>query len=124
MSGVELYLSSRCSSCRDAQAVLADQGVVVAKRDLFYDRLSTEELTALFARIGTTPRAMLATRSRPYRQLDLDEKNLSDGEIVELMSEYPALVRRPIVVAGTRAQVGFDRGAIERIVAAAKDGGS
>src|SRR5262245_40478374 len=100
MTEIELHLSARDSSCRNAEALLAARGVRLAKRDLFQERLSAGEIADLFARIGRSPHEMLATRSRPYRQLGLATKSLSDGEIVELMSEYPALVRRPIVVAG------------------------
>src|SRR5262249_47789495 len=115
MADIELYHYARCSSCRDAETVLAERGAALVKRDLFEERLSVDEIAVLFARIGRTAQEMLAIRSRPYQQLGLGGLALSDGEIVELMAEYPALVRRPIVVAGRRGQVGFSRAAIERL---------
>jgi regulatory protein spx len=118
----ELYLYSGCSSCRNAEALIVRHGESVRKRDLFQTPLSANELMTLFARIGKSPQEMLATRSRPYRELGLAARSLSEGEIVALMAEYPALVRRPIVVGGERGEVGFNRAALERLVGASDKG--
>ena len=122
MVGVELYGYSRCSSCRDAAAVFHECGVSVSRRDLFAGPLSAEEIRSLFARIGVAPRDMLASRSRPFRALNLGERVMTDVEVIELMSEHPALIRRPIVVAHERSYVGFNRGALLRFAATVKDG--
>ena len=116
MVEAELYLYAGCSSCRNAEAMLDERGVRVTKREFFKDRMSAAEIAALFARIGRTPAEMLSTRSRPYRALGLAERTLSDDEIVGLMAEHPALIRRPIVVVGDRGFAGFNRGAIERLL--------
>ncbi|MEA2597713.1 MAG: hypothetical protein QOF01_4182 [Thermomicrobiales bacterium] len=119
----ELYLYSGCSSCRNAEALIVRHGASVRKRDLFQSPLSANELMTLFARIGKSPQEMLAIRSRPYRELGLAARSLSEGEIVALMAEYPALVRRPIVVVvGERGEVGFNRAALERLVGASDKG--
>jgi arsenate reductase (glutaredoxin) len=117
MVDAELYLYAGCSSCRNAEALLNDRGVTVKKREFFKDRMSAAEIAALFGRIGTTPKEMVATRSRPNRALGLAERTLTDDELVELMAEHPALIRRPIVVVGNRGLAGFNRAAIERLLA-------
>ena len=58
---------------------------------------------------------MLSPRSRPYRELGLADRAVSDDELLALMSEFPALIRRPLVAAGDRLLVGFDRPGLERI---------
>lgn len=117
MVEAELYLYAGCSSCRNAESLLKEHGAQVTRREFFKDRFSPAEITALFARIGTTPQAMLSTRSRPYQELGLAGRELSDDEIVRLMSEHPALIRRPIVVVEGQKLVGFNRGAMERLLA-------
>jgi Spx/MgsR family transcriptional regulator len=91
-------------------------GIDATKRDIFKDRLSVEELDALFSHIGLTPSQMIATRSRPYRDLGLADKQLSDAETLDLMARYPALIRRPFVVTGDDSQVGFNRPALEALI--------
>ena len=122
MVQAELYSYDGCSSCRNAEALLNELGATVMKREFFKDRMSADEISALFARIGTTPKEMLATRSRPYRELGLDEQTPTDDEIVGLMAEYPALIRRPVVVVGDRGLSGFNRGAIQRLIIEAGEG--
>jgi Spx/MgsR family transcriptional regulator len=101
---------------------LASQhGIEATTRDIFKDRLSAEELEALFSQIGMTPSQMIATRSRPYRDLGLADKNLSDADILDLMAQYPALIRRPIVITGQDNQVGFNRPALEELIGRLKN---
>lgn len=118
---MEIFTYANCTSCRNAEALATKHGIAATKRDIFKERLSVDELKTLFARIGTTPGQMIATRSRPYRELGLADKSLTDAEILDLMAEYPALIRRPIVVAGSNGQVGFNRIAMEDMIGRLKD---
>jgi Spx/MgsR family transcriptional regulator len=116
MSGVEIYLYANCSSCRSADALLKNVGVAALQRDLFKERLSSEEIKSLVSRIGRSVSELLSTRSRPYAELGLAGNELTDDEIVDLMAKHPALIRRPIVVRDRQAVVGFKRDAIEALV--------
>jgi Spx/MgsR family transcriptional regulator len=116
MSKVEFFGYSRCSSCRDAEALLSTLDVDYVRRDLFSDPLSPEEAKSLFVRIGLSPFDVLSTRSRPYRELHLSGRELSEPEVLELMSRYPALIRRPIVVRGNKAVIGLRPNAIEELL--------
>jgi arsenate reductase (glutaredoxin) len=122
MVEAELFSYDGCSSCRSAEALLRERGTAVKKREFFKDRMSGEEIAALFQRIDATPKEMLATRSRPYQALGLAVRTLSDDDIVGLMAEHPALIRRPVVVVGERGLAGFNRAAIERLLAEAEKG--
>lgn len=113
---VEIYLYATCSSCRKAAALIEDCGASAIRRDLFKEPLSTDEIRALFAKTGLTPTGVLSTRSRPFADLRLADKELSDDEIVDLMGQYPALVKRPIVVKDGRTVVGFNRPALESLL--------
>ena len=50
------------------------------------------------------PAAALLRKSEPlYKELKLSEKELSEDEILGLMTKYPDLIQRPIVEKGARA---------------------
>jgi len=115
MSRVRIYLYSNCSSCKNAEQVLSDAGVKYDRRDIFKDRMTVPELEALFGEIGKTPTELLSRRSIPYRQLGLAEAARSDSELTVLMSEYPGLLRRPIIIAPDEVQIGFNRTALESL---------
>lgn len=117
MATIEIYLYSNCSSCRDADAMLSDAGIEATRRDLFKERMSAREIVDLFERANLKPQDMISRRSRPYRELGLAERELSDDEIVALMAEHPALIRRPVVVKDGRAVVGLNRAEIATLIA-------
>jgi Spx/MgsR family transcriptional regulator len=115
MSRVRIYLYSNCSSCKNAEQVLSDAGVEYDRRDIFRERMTVPELEALFHEIGKSPTELLSRRSIPYRQLGIAERAPSDSELIELMTEHPGLLRRPIVIAAGEVQIGFNRAALESL---------
>ena len=113
MSRMRVYLYSNCSSCRQAEQVLRSAGVDYERRDIFSERLSAGELRDLFQELGMEPPELLSKRSTSYRQLKLAEQEPSDDALVQMMSEFPGLLRRPIIIAPDEVQIGFNRTALE-----------
>jgi arsenate reductase/regulatory protein spx len=89
--------------------------VAFETRDLFKEQLTAAEIRALARLTPLGVRGLLSTRSTQYKALGLDRRPVSDGELVDLMAKEPRLLRRPLVVAGDRLVVGFDRGAFETL---------
>ena len=75
-------------------------------------------MLALLRRAGLSPREVLSLRSRAYRELGLAERDLGDDELIELMVQEPALLKRPIVVSGRGAVVGFKRDQLAELIQA------
>ena len=117
MVPIRIYLYSNCSSCRTAESILKDSGIAYDRRDIFREKLNAEEIQVLLGEIGKSAFDILSRRSIPYRQLDLANRSIGEAELIELMSEYPGLLKRPIIVAGETSQVGFNRTALQALVA-------
>ncbi len=83
---------------------------------MFRDRLTHAELHALLERIDLAPRDVLSKRSRAYRELGLDQRDLTDAELIDLMVADPTLIRRPLIVDGAQVVVGFNRDEIETLI--------
>jgi arsenate reductase-like glutaredoxin family protein len=96
---------------------------VAARRDILRDRLSRDELVANLARAGWTAHDVLSTRSRPYKELGLKDGEISEDELLDLMVEHPALIRRPLVIADRGAVVGFNRAGLTDLLDTSHDGG-
>lgn len=60
-------------------------------------------------------RALLSTRTAQYKALELDRREVSEAELVELMAKEPRLLRRPLLVADGSVIVGYDREAYGRL---------
>ena len=95
--------------------MLSRRKVAFTARDLFKQPLSAAEIRALAARAPDGVRSLLSTRSTQYKALGLDRKKVSDTELVALMVKEPRLLRRPLVQAGDRLVIGFDRDVLEAL---------
>lgn len=115
MARPDIYLYSSCTSCRKAEDVMRQSGVVYNRRDIFRDPLSAAEIRTILERTGQTAHDVLSTRSIPYRDLGLADRQVSEEELVELMSQYPGLLRRPIIIDDHGFQVGFRADAVQAI---------
>ena len=116
MAELEIYLYSSCTSCRKAEELLRDRGVMANRRDYFKERFTKSELIDVLDRAGVTPGQVLSTKSTPYRELKLSERTLTDDELLDLMVAHPQLLKRPLIVKNGRSTVGFNRGAIEALI--------
>ena len=95
-----------CTTCRKGKKFLERRGFQLYFRDLAKDRLSAAELEKLIGKRDHTD--FLNTRNELYRVANMKEHPPSRREAIRLMSREPNLIRRPVVVAGGRAVVGFD----------------
>ncbi len=80
--------------------------VDIKKRDFFKDPFSETELKKIIKMTGRKPSALLRKRDKMYKELDLDNKKKTDGQIIKLMVKYPGLILRPIVIIKNKAFVG------------------
>lgn len=114
---ITAYLYNSCTSCRKAKDVLEAEGASYEVREYFKQKVTRDELDSLLASTGLSVTDILSTRSTPYKQGNLAEKNLSDDELLNMMTEEPRLIKRPILVSGANAVVGFNEGKIRDLIA-------
>lgn len=113
---VTAYLYTSCTSCRKTDELLRQSGVDYDRREYFKDKFSKEELRDLLDSHGLTIGDVISTRSTPYKHHDLANRDVSDDEILDLMIEDPRLLRRPIVIAGDRVQIGHNAGKLQQLI--------
>lgn len=96
--------------------MLDESGASYEVREYFKERVTRDELDNLLQATGLEVADVLSTRSTPYKQGKLAEKDLSDDEILNMMTEEPRLIKRPILVSGSNAIVGFNEQRIRQLV--------
>lgn len=107
-----LWMKSSCTTCRNAKAKLAELGIEVAVRDYFKAPLTAEELQQL---LPTDPAPMLGTKSPKYKELGLQDRQLTKAEAIALMVVDNNLLKRPILIHPKGVVVGFDAAAYEKL---------
>ena len=89
-------------------------GAELESRDLDKERLSETELGEL---IGDRDyREFLNARNELYRARRMKEHPPSRAEAIKLMAKEPNLIRRPVVLRGSRIMLGFDEEAYRELL--------
>ena len=105
MDSMKFYQKSTCSTCRKAKKWLQEQSVKVEEIDL-NQGLSEAEIEKL---MGTREYIkFLNFRNELYRERKMKTNPPSRAEAIKLMSQHPNLIRRPILVHGSKIALGFD----------------
>lgn len=102
-----------CTTCRKAKAFMERKGFQLYFRDLAKDRLSSAELEKLIGPRDYTE--FLNPRNELFRRKHMKEKPPSRKDAIRLMAKEPNLIRRPVIVAGGRVVLGFDKDGIARL---------
>ena len=102
---MKFYQKSTCSTCRKAKKWLQEQGMKVEEIDL-NQCLSESEIEKL---IGSRDYLKFFNfRNEVYRERKMKTNPPSRAEAIKLMSKHPNLIRRPILVHGSKIALGFD----------------
>jgi len=110
----KFYWKKACSTCRNAKAFLQAENADVEEIDLGKG-LSIEELESIIGKEDY--RRFLNSRNELYRDRKMSANPPSREEALRLMSENPNLIRRPLLVKGKKAVVGFDPDAMGQLLA-------
>lgn len=89
--------------------MLREKGVAFEETDL-NKKLTVAQLDRLIA--DRDYKTFLNSRNDLYRERGMKENPPSRAEALRLMSEHPNLIKRPILVSGSRIVLGFDEAAI------------
>ena len=110
---MKFYQKPTCSTCRKAKKWLEEQDVKVQEIDL-NQGLSETDLDALIGKRDYLK--FLNFRNELYRERKMKANPPSRAEAIKLMSKHPNLIRRPILVQGSKIALGFDEDQFREIV--------
>ena len=105
MSRVCIYHNPRCSKSRQALALLEQQGEEFEVVEYIDNPPDSATLSALLQQLGMSARDLMRKGEETYRELKLDNPELSEAELVQAMVDYPRLIERPIVIRDGKAIV-------------------
>lgn len=96
--------------------MLATKPAQVTERLYFKQKPTVEEVRGLVTLLPGGAKDLLSIRSRRYKELALGEKDLSEEEVISLLAAEPGLWRRPVVVRGDRAVIGYNAANLEALL--------
>ncbi len=106
MSTVTIYHNPKCSTSRNALALLREKGIEPTVIEYLKTPPSRDELKRIAAATGEPLRALLRTKQAEYAEQGLDNPALTDEQLIDAMLATPVLINRPIVVTPKGARLG------------------
>ncbi len=103
---VSIYHNPRCSKSRQALKLLEEKGVqpeIVKYLDTPPDRAT---LARILEMLGLEPRELMRKKEKEYKELGLNDPQLSREQLIDAMVAHPRLIERPIVVKDGKAILG------------------
>ena len=103
---VQILHNPRCSKSRATLEILQHQGVdpeIILYQDTPPD---SDTLISILQKLNMQPRDLMRKGQAEYKQMGLDNVQLSDAELIAAMRQAPILIERPIVLANGKASIG------------------
>ena len=99
----------KCSTCKKAQAFLAEKGAQPQVRDIKTENPTEAELREWHRRSGLPLKKFFNTSGLQYRALELSARlpGMSEEEQFALLASDGMLVKRPLVIADEVILTGF-----------------
>lgn len=100
---VTLYGLKTCDTCKKARKALHEAGHAVTYIDVRADGVGVNKLAKFQCAFG---KALTNTRSTTWRNLPMDAR---ERPALQLLSEHPTLMKRPVIVAGDEQFLGWGK---------------
>ena len=99
----------RCGSCQKARKWLDENNIRYEYRDIKLDNPSFDELSRWHRASGISLKKFFNTSGQLYKSMELKNKlpDMSDEQMLRLLSEDGMLVKRPLLIGSDFVFVGF-----------------
>lgn len=98
---VTIYHNPQCGTSRNTLALIRHFGFDPRVIEYVNNPPTREELVAILAKAGLSPRDVVRKKGTPYAELGLD--TASDDALLDAMMVHPILINRPLVVTDNAA---------------------
>lgn len=95
---VTIYHNRDCGTSRNALLYIRAAGHEPHIVDYLKTPLSREAIAGLAAAMKTPVRSLARSKEMLFRELGLDERDVTENEVLDAMAAHPVLLNRPIVV--------------------------
>jgi arsenate reductase (glutaredoxin) len=104
---VTIYHNPNCSKSRETLALLKEKGIEPNIVLYLATPPSMMQLETLIQCLSLpSVRSLMRTKEACYKELDLDNPNLTELELLTILHNNPQLIERPIVIVGEQARIG------------------
>ena len=103
---IRIYHNPRCSKSRQTLELLQGKHLQPDIIEYLNTPPSMAELERILKMLGLQARQLLRTKEAEYKELGLDNPELSNQHLIKIMVDHPKLIERPIVIYKGKAAIG------------------
>ena len=103
---VIIYHNPRCSKSRQTLELITENSIEPVIVDYLNNPPTHQQLDSILRGLDKETRQLMRKNEAEYKELKLDNPELSRDALIEAMINTPKLIERPIVVAGDEIVIG------------------
>lgn len=105
---ITIYTTPSCSSCRKAKKWLDEHRVSYNEKNLFNEKITTNDVMAMLEHAENGFADIISTRSKIVREGNINVNEMTTKELTSFILENPSVLKRPIIIDGEKMQVGYN----------------
>ena len=102
---MKIYHNSRCRKSREALEILRTKNIEFEIIEYLKDNLTKNQLKDLIKKLGIKPINLVRKNEEIWKE-NFKNKKLTSDEIIQILSDNPKLIERPIVELNDKAIIG------------------
>jgi arsenate reductase len=102
---MKIYHNPRCTKSRETLALIKEEGIEPEIVEYLKTVPDNKELKNLLAKLNLKATDILRKGEKIYKE-NFKDKDFAEEEWIQIMTENPKLIERPIVVRGNKAVIG------------------
>lgn len=105
---VEIFTTPSCSSCRKAKKWFEEHKIPYKEKNLFNHRITEDDIINMLKNSENGFEDIISTRSKIFKENNLNVDDMSFNELKDFIIEHPSILKRPIIIAPNKMQVGYN----------------
>ena len=106
MSDFIIYHNPRCSKSRHTLELLKNNNITPLIRLYLEDPPNKRELKGILEKLNISPRELMRKNEEDYKKNNLSDLSIPEDKLLSIMTLFPKLIERPIVIKGNKAVLG------------------
>lgn len=102
---MKIYHNPRCRKSRETLKIIKEHNIEVNIIEYLKNPPDKEELKEILKKLGKKPFDIIRKNEKIFKE-KFKNKNFSDEEWIEILTQNPILIERPIVIDKDRAVIG------------------
>jgi len=106
MSDFIINHNPRCSKSRQTLELLKNNNITPLIRLYLEDPPNKRELKGILEKLNISPRELMRKNEEDYKKNNLSDLSIPEDKLLSIMTLFPKLIERPIVIKGNKAVLG------------------